>query len=198
MAIIDNLIPQQNFELIRDRIGLILADELSNQLAKHGDASLNPTVGIERYKSFNITELNFLSVNLARGPFDNKNAIQVDGSYLYNIDGYVSAKSTDSDDGDNLSSIKLQRILGMVRAILENPGYDTLAFVRGNIGHTEVQELTIAEPDRTEKEHVMMGRLNFLVRASEDVELTTPPNIALSTTTIKLELTEKGYVYIVS
>lgn len=195
MSIITGVIPPQAFEVIRDRVGEILADELANQFTLTANASLNPPVEVERYRAVDATELPLLVVNVARGSYDNKHAITSDGTYLYNIDGYVRGASSSGQDGDNLASITLQRILGICRAILENPGYKTLGFAPPFIERVFVQEIGIAEPERTDKENIMMGRLTLLVRVPEDVELITPVDLDVFSTQVKLEETEKGYIF---
>ena len=56
MAQIYNIIPVQNFELIRDRIALILATEVNNQFVLSGNEDINCDVWLERSTPFDKIE----------------------------------------------------------------------------------------------------------------------------------------------
>lgn len=188
-------IPPQKFELIRNRIAEILYIEIENQWVLSYDADLIIPVWVERTVPYDHNEAPCINVNLANGNYDNKDATIVDGTYQYNIDCYTKAKANGVDGGDKLATIKLHRLLGVCRAILENQAYFNLAFDQPYIGHTEVSSLSIAEPGNKDADHVMMGRLTFTVRAPETSELKEANLIEGYDTSVKLLLTDKGYVF---
>jgi hypothetical protein len=196
MSVITTLLPQQNFELIRDRIGAILSDELSNQSMLHGNnADINPTVFIERTVAFNHSEMPALNVMLARGTYDGQTVKQSDGTYLFNVDVYHKSKSSSGKKGDSEAVFKLHRLLGLVRAILEHELYKTLGFTPPFIMSRKVLDLTVADPESTDAGSTAMGRVVFQVKVIENNPASVPSLIAGYDTEVKLELTDKGFMY---
>lgn len=195
-AIIENSIPQQAFEIIRDKIALILGEELASQATKLGTTDYNPTIFVERTVTIDDTELPVINVCVASGSYDNEHVGQSDGTYSYSIDIYASAKSTSSEDGDKLAGIKLHRIIGLVRAILKDKKYRTLGFDNPFIKRVTVVNFDIADNIiRKDTMNAIMGRVEFRVEVPEEVEELTPNQIDSYSTQVKLALTEKGYVY---
>jgi len=196
MALINTIIPKQNFELVRDRIGEILADELANQFTLSGDAEINAKVFLERFLPIDKTSLPSVNVMLSRGNYENHTTIQSVGNYSYFIDVYTRAKTSVTSNGDSLSLIRLQRLLGVCKAILENPKYKTLAFVPPYLNHTSIESIEVAEPrNNQDASSVMMGRLTFNVVVRETTELTTPNNISGWETSVQLGDSGNGYVF---
>ena len=198
MSKITTEIPPQGFELIRDRIGTILADEFAAQFVIHGDADRNPTIVSERIVPTDKSEVPLINILYARSSYENNTAIDADGKNLYNIDAYTSAKSTIVEQGDTKSQLKLTRILGMIRAILASPHYTVLGFVPPFIMRTEILDIEIADPrDIQDSANIMMGRLVFQVDAAENVEQIQPKVADGYDTEVKIEDTEKGFLYII-
>lgn len=172
MAKILTIIPKQGFELIRDRIAIILFDELTNQSILTGDEDLSPKVFVERLISFDKTDLPAIDVSLAKGDFGNKNQRSREGEYTFNIDVYANAKSNATNDGDKIAAIKAQKIIGVCLCILESSVYNTLGFTPPFILSTSATNLTMADPtDKTAQTDTLftrMGRISFIVRASEN------------------------------
>lgn len=191
-------IPPQGFELIRDQIGIILADEFAAQFAIHGDADRNAKIVSERITPIGKEELPLINILHARSSYDNNTAKDSDGKNFYNIDAYTSAKSTDVKDGDSAAQARLGRLLGMVRAILMSSHYLTLGFAAPFIMRTEVLDIEIADPrDNQDSANMMMGRLVFQVDAGETVDQALPTAAEGYDTEVKIELTDKGFLYIV-
>lgn len=196
MALINGVIPRQNFELVRDKIGEILATEFAAQFALTSNSELNATVHVERIVPFDNTEIPCINVLLSRGNFDNMTAKKSDGTYQFNIDVYAKSKSSENQGGDSRASFIMQKMVGMAMAILENPRYRTLAFAPPSVAHTQVSDISISDPtNNQDAESVMMGRLTFQVRINENVELLTANPIVGYETTVTLSETEKGYVF---
>lgn len=196
MALINNVIPSQNFELVRDRIGEILATEFAFQFTLTSNPELNPIVHVERIVPFDHTDMPCINVLLSRGNFDNITAKKSDGTYQFNIDIYAKSKSSQNQGGDSRASFIVQKLVGMAMAILENPRYNTLGFAAPSVSHTQVSDISIADPNNNQDaENIMMGRLSFQVRINENVELLTANNIVGYGTTVTLSETEQGYIF---
>lgn len=191
-------ITPQGFEIIRDRIGEILADEFVAQFAIHSDSDRNPDVFVERITPIGKEEFPLVSVLYSRTSYDNNTAVSMKGKNFYNIDVYTGARSTSSEDGDSRAQKKLGRLLGMVRAILASPHYIRLGFAPPFIERTEVLDIEIADPrDDQNSSNMVMGRLVFQVDAPETVEQIQPTLAEGYDTQVKLDETEKGFVYII-
>lgn len=195
MSVINGIIPQQNFELVRDRIGQVLADEFARQFVLTANPDFDLDVWIERFIPFDKEELPTINVSLSAGTFANQTTKQTEGTYTYFIDVHTKAKTTDTDKGDELATTKLHRLLGMCRAILENPGYKTLGFDAPYLGNRRIDRLDIADPGNQEATSARMGRLSFTVRVVETTELLDAPLLTSNFTTVKIHTTNKGYFY---
>src|SRR3990167_773665 len=194
MSLLNVLIPPQNFELIRDRIGEILFVELQNQIAL--GETLNPTIYVERSSAFDHTELPTINIVVASGNYDNETVKQSDGTYTYIIYVYTGAKGNSLSNGDKKASLKLQRLIGMCRAILKNPQYRLLGYAAPFISRTTVSGFEIGDPQSVnDTENVMKGRITFVVKVAETVELITPNNIDGWFTNVMLEETNEGYIF---
>jgi len=195
MAQLNGIIGIQAFELVRDRIGSIIADEMANQYAMSYDEDLNLDVWIERLIRFDHTELPAINVVLERGELDGHSQVSTDGTYTYDIDVYTSAKADDSETGDTKAMLKLHKIIGKCRSILENSRYKTLGFSAPFVMNRGCRSIQIKIPDSQEALNVVIGRLTMTVKVPETSELITPELIAGYDTVVKLYETDKGYVF---
>tara|TARA_R110002167_G_scaffold110087_4_gene280339 strand:+ start:4553 stop:5161 length:609 start_codon:yes stop_codon:yes gene_type:complete len=197
MALLNLKIPEQNFEIVRDRLALILADEIAAQAAIAPlTPELDATVHLERFVPFSQVDMPCVNVVFASGSYDNQNAKTVDGLYKYNIDVYAKAKSTSTDGGDKLASIKLHSILGICRAILESPQYRTLGLAAPSLQRVTVVDINVEEPKNTQDgSSVIMGRLTFDVSVCEGVQLQIANNIAGWETSVEMDETDTGYKF---
>jgi len=188
MAVLPSF-PTQNFELIRDRIGEILTDELTNQ-------SIDSVVYRERVTPFDKTDLECLNVSLAQGDYTSKTQIDTDGEYQYNIDIYVSKKTTETDAADKLANHRLQKLIGIVCYILRASQYRTLLFANPLISHTMVTNFRIADTVNQDATTTVMARVQFNVNCTEGSGLSDTIELDKNTTTVKLHETDKGYIWI--
>lgn len=195
MAQIYNIIPVQNFELIRDRIALILATEVNNQFVLSGNDDINCDVWLERSTPFDKIENPTINVSLSSDTFDSKNQTDVRSTAVFNIDCFTNSKTTDVQDGDQKSMFKLHRILGICRAILENQIFKTLNFTPPFICRTSIDSINIANPNGNDATNQTMGRLAFTVVFHEETPALTANLVAQWYTTVKLDTTNQGYVY---
>lgn len=197
MSIIIGAISPRAYELIRDRIGSILADELPNQSALNGgDPNLNPKVFIERFVPPSDEEMPMVNVECAKGDYGLITAISQDGTYQYHIDVHTKSKTSATDRGDSMSAVLCQRLVGVIHAILSDAKYRTLGFAKPFIEHVEVTDIQFAAPvNGKDASSVMMGRLTFTVRVPENVEAYVPTLIDGYDTTVELGNTNDGYVF---
>ncbi len=195
MAQIKEIIPPQFFELIRDRIAEILVSELDEQFVLTYDADLQATVYGDRFIAFDNTELPAINVSFSAGDYNNQTVRDVDGTYSYFIDVFTQAKTTDDDRGDKLAMLKLHKLLGVCRAIIQNPIYKTLGFEPPFLMSRQISRIFIAEPKGDDTLSVVMGRLILTIVAPEDTQLLTAKLIKGFDTQVKLFLTDKGYIY---
>lgn len=197
MSLIPVQIPRQSFEIILDRIGEILSDEIINQKVNGWIEDVywgaESAVWVERWIPFDKTEVPCVNVSLDKGDYEMQTPIETDAIYRYNIDCYAFAKSDEDAEGDADSMIRLHRLMGVCRAILENPRYKTLGFAAPFIENRHFESLGKGTPNKQDALSQTFGRLTFAVRVLETTELDTPSLIRGYDTTVKLELTDKGY-----
>ena len=184
------------FELIRDRIGLILAEELPSQATIKADTELIAKVWIERFIPFSHTELPAVNVSLSDGNYEDKVRLSQHGKYQFTIDVLDKAKSMDDVGGDQRASVKVQKITNICRGILSHPLYNTLAFAAPFIEHTKVESIKIGNPGNDKESlNIVLARITFTVDAPENFAPKTPLDVAGYTTKAVLGLTDKGYLY---
>lgn len=185
------------FELIRDRIGLILAEELPNQAIIKDDNELNiQKIWVERFVPFSHTECPAINVSLSDGNYDDKSRLNQHGKYQFFIDIIDKAKTTDENLGGQLASVKVQKITNVCRGILAHHSYNTLAFAKPFVENTKVESIKIGNPGNDkESVNMVMARITFTVGAPENFAPTVPSDIDGYSTKSVLELTDKGYLY---
>ncbi len=200
MSLINGIVPRQNFEIVRDQICQILVEEIEHQFILSEDQDLsNVKVFVERTSPFDHTELPALNVGVERGDYSNQHQGHADGTYRYFIECNTKAETTEDDRGDSISKMRVQRLIGLSRAILENPVYKTLGFPTGSgaiIMHRHIESFVFAENTRHDSENVNMCRMMLVVRMVETTELIEADVVAAGNdTTIKLSETEKGFYW---
>jgi hypothetical protein len=200
MSIINTVIPQQSFELVHNRIGAILYDEIRNQFQLSGNYDLQKVkIFKERFVNYNQAELPALNVFLERGEYNNQNPGHADGIYRYVIEGAMKAKAKGNAEGDNRgdtrSMVKLQRLLGICRSILEDPKYYTLAFAKPFIMSSHVENIYFGKTVEEDGSHVARGAITLVVRMPESNALIYPNLIKGYDTMVNLFLTDQGYLW---
>ena len=196
MALINNEIPVQIFELIRDRIAEILSIEILNQYTLFGNEDLNLKVWLERNVPFNHSECPAINVSLAEGIFDQNTTTRSDGTYTYYVDVYHKGKSDEIEGGYLKSNRSNQRVLGVVRYILEDPQYKRLGFQAPSIGGRNIRNFQISEASNNQDStSITMSRLTFEVRCPEIEELLDANIISSAITSLTLNESDNGYFY---
>ena len=199
-AKLKEIIPPQKYEIIRDLIGVILAEEMAEQFSLVGAPNnkyINPPIFQERIVPFSHAEGQIINVKFAGGEYQTKSRVEQDGTYTYFIDVYISAQTEGESPADNLANVRLQRTLGIIRAILENPVYDTLGLERPSITRSSITNINMADPEgKHDATTSIQGRATFSVEAPESVQLIEAVELDQSRAKLKLAETDKGYQYI--
>lgn len=199
-AKINTLIPVQSFEIIRDKIALILGEELPNQATLAANPKLDATVYVERYSPPNSSELSeapIVNVLLGQGDYSNQDVTQSTGTYLYFIDIYTKAKANEDEGGDTRAIISLQKILGVCRGILEATQYLTLGFTFPFVMGRKINSIQIAAPSDPGADSLVRGRLILEVKVPEYQEQVTANLIDGSDTSVHIEESPQGYLWVV-
>lgn len=193
---ITSIIPKQNFELVREQVGAILFIELENQKSLQG-FSYPINVYSEYSGGMGIEDEVNINVSLSSSNFGGKTQKDSQGNTVFNIDIFSNAKETQNKTGSELSAIKIQKFLGMIRFILSHTDYKTLGFELGFLGGTyfESYEFTDQNYFVQDAANVKMCRITFAVRIQENQTMSPTNVLEGNETNVKLDLTEKGYKY---
>ena len=197
MAILDYDIAETNFELIRDRIGAILKDELDNQATRQADTDLTAAVFTERYVPVDPSEGNVLVVYVDRGNYTQQTEITQRGKFNYFVDIFTMGKQSDTETGYYNASKKCHRLAGLILNIIQAPDYKTLGFANGIVYHRAVQDIQFDHPqDNQDTKYARMGRVIIMVEHHNEVPATDPITASGYDTQVKLEETDKGFQYV--
>lgn len=194
MPLIETIISSQNFELIRDRIADILIDEIQGQADLGNDIGLKQLF-TERHIPLDKTHLPAVCVSLGLSNYDNKSTRSIDGHHDFYIDVYVKEKSDDSSDGDKIASKKVQKIVGMIRMILESPIYFNLGWTPRIIERSIVSNIEFGTVQIKDELNIQMARITYKVQAAESVKLTTADIIYDYQTQVKIADLDAGYFF---
>ena len=221
-----NIVSESNFELVRSRIASILADELANQLtlniaAKAAEeskpepdpvlialydlniASIPSKVYEERFFRPTTQELQaetMVNVVFVDAPLDENTTVSTQiGDDRYMIEAYAAGKTNSNDNADKIATLKLQRLLAIVRAILMNPNYINLGFDTSPliVGKRICNNIQIGQPDDggDNADAMIRGKIDLTVKVHETIEPITGVVLALNESTLKLYDSEKGYYW---
>jgi hypothetical protein len=168
-AIITTEIPRGAHEVIRERIGAILADELRAQFDfRYDDLYSKATVYLERFKAFQTTEYPAVNVSLWKSENQMNDGRSSANLHYFLIDFYTIAKSTNANKGDQLSLKLNHQLAGACRGILMHSKYFRLRFTPPFIWNTKVSSIVFDNPESTEdKNSVAHGRMIFEVKATD-------------------------------
>lgn len=199
MSQIDAPIPQRAYELVRDRIALIIAQELYTQSTLLYDDNLLADVYLERTSTLAHTECPAVNVCLSDGDYLGETVDTQDGLYMFHIDVYTKAKASGTginNRGDRAAGVKLHRLIGVINAILMHKKYLTLGFTRPFISNRRVAAIKMTNPINNEDNtSTVWGRLEFTVRVPENQLDILPNNLDGLDTTLKLDESEQGYIW---
>jgi hypothetical protein len=201
MPKIKTVLGPQAFELIRERIAIILADEFEGQYLLTYDPDFGAMkVFVESANPNDKEDLPVINLSFAMGsyPLLKEYNGEILGTYVYNVDVYCSSPSDDTADGDNLSGVKLQKLIGLCRAILDNPIYRTLNYNPGFVQRVSVQDINIQADSKDMNNDALntrMGRITFSVEVLEKVGLLTGNPLLEAYATASVNQTNDGHYY---
>jgi hypothetical protein len=190
---IENEIPEQNFELIRDQVALIIGTELANQNIINPDPLLTAGIWVERFIPYDKQELPAIKVYFNNSSYNQNIPINSKGECKIVVEVTVSAINTSASKGDIAASKNCQKLIGKIRYILEHTLYLKLALPNGVIAGTEVTDIAMGVPSDQDGLHTIAGNLILNVRYSEQNGQTTPVTGEHWSTSVKLDETERGY-----
>ena len=207
MPRIDQAIAPHKFEVVRDLLGTILADELTSQAALQTDPVIKKNleelkVVSERFRPFNEQELPALDIYLFSAEFDNKDQSCARNTAIYHLDIYSEGTADDDDDGDKKSAIKAHSIAGIIRGILEHNEYIYLTTEDLPGPQRFIQRTLLRSIKRMEEEftrdagNTIMFRIMYEVVMSEVVGTIDGQPLQLHTTEVRIDETDLGYEYI--
>lgn len=184
-------ITPRNYEVIRDKIASILAEELPIQTA----ASEISEVWLERIIPFSTDEYPVVNVGYDGTAFDNHTTISKRGESEFFIDVMYRSASTDDDDGDKIASINAQRIAGIISYILSSAEYFRLDLAFGIVNSRLVTEIRMGKVDNQDATHTVVARVTLKVISNENVNSIglTPVELEEIYSQIKINETVRGF-----
>lgn len=183
-VLIGEQIDSGNFEIVRNQIGIILAEEIYNQLDISGN-DMHLGIFLERTIPIDNSEEAVINISVANVDYQDHNLVSMQGSYNFFIDVY--AVQIDSP-------YKVQTLLNYIRYILSNQRYRTLDFAPGFIGGTYVNSFEIETKLLSQdSDFTRTSRLMFNVRIMESENMNVGENFYLNETNYKICESELGY-----
>ena len=183
-AKINYLIGKSGFEIIRDKLFTVLTEEIAQQATLETDADLKAflqsvQVFQERFVAYSPGETPNINIVFAGGLLQPSSRGNQTHEPKFFIDATVSEPTTyDSNNdvveyGDTRASIRMQRLLQIVRTILTFPDYSSLE-LKPLIGRLNINNIEVFQPQRNteESQAIICGRLNLDIQNNE----TTPAN----------------------
>lgn len=191
---ISETIPTQNYELIRDQIGLIIGTEFVSQKSKTGNILFDASIWIERFIAFDKEELPAIKIYYDTSSFDKDSPRATKGESKFVVQVQTKSPTTSSDSGDKIASIDAQKLAGVIRYIFEHGLYVRLGFAAGFIEGVSVTDIVTSVPDQGDSFRSYSCNLVITVRHIEKNGLETPSQIIDEVhSVVKLDDTEKGY-----
>ncbi len=192
-VLITEIIPQQGFEIVLNRLGAILFEEVSNQ---KNEQSFTDDVSfwIERQQPYDKAEDVVIVVSCNNIAYNGQTQHGAQGDTNYFVDVYARGHESEATTGNDDTRFKMHRYLGIIRYILNSTKYKTLAFPPALVGGVNVQTIQFDDNyGRQDGAFIRFARLSVSVRINESQELWNTDPFEGMDTTIKLDLTEKGY-----
>lgn len=192
-AIINEIIPQQSFEIVLNKIGVILFEELTNQKVLV-PANDDFEVYTERLAPYDNSEDVMINLSLSNINQSGLNLKDSQGQNTFFIDVYASGAAKHGETGSEVVKKKLHKYVGMIRYILSSAKYPLLGFSAGFIGGKQVEQIQFQDNlSADDASNIRFARITFTVRIMENQQMTTPIPLDGSDTKTVLELTNKGY-----
>ncbi len=202
MAILDEQIPVQGFEIVANRIGEILTQEIANQQTlQNFDETVE--VFLERMEPF--TKEQDVMITVAYRQSDPEGNTQVDyqGNEMYFIDLFVTGNGKDGILPSIVAKNKLFRYLGLIRYILSSAKLPTLGLPPGLIGGRYIKRITLdtdysnfGNHSNYDWAYIRFARIIFTVRVQENTKAWEGIPLLGNDSQIHLENTDQGLQFI--
>lgn len=194
--IVDPILPQ-NFEIIRDTLGSIIKSELDNQDTLLPSENLSLPVFVNRLTPKRVDEDPFINLSYSGSNYQDNTTIQAVGDNIYYADVFTDSSATLEAAGDKTAAFLRDRIVGIIRAIIENPAYRTLGFDLPSINSVKVVSVETPDPlsRNNDAKNSTMARVVINVKMSETTELISANIIEGMKTILKLAETDEGFQY---
>jgi len=150
----------------------------------------------ERTVPIDKVETDMIVISTFQGSYANQSVgSQHAMPYSFVIDIITKSKTNPNNRGDELAAFRLHKLAMIVRYILMSPTYLTLK-LDGVIEHTEVNKFQVYKDERSpDSSNIATGQLLFNVQCEEVSRANAGILLAGSDTTVRIELTEQGYMY---
>lgn len=192
-VLINEIIPIQNFELVKNSVEVILFNELNNQI-KLQCKQLCIDVYTERQEPYDNAEDVVVNISLNNIPYSTIDEKTTNGNLSFKIDVYTRGYTDLEYQGNKISRSKLELVVGWIRYILSSTKYKTLGFERGFIGGTNIESIQFDDNyGNQDSSYVRMATLNFTVRVIENQEMWNGIELLGNDTIVKLDNSSKGY-----
>ena len=198
MAKITQAIPDAAFELIRTRIGEILAVEIPEQAILKSRPDIDAQVWVEREAALSVPELPAVNVSYTAGENSQHAPTAAHFMHTFYIDAYTSAKASATEHGSLTSQKAAQSLINVCRGILAHNVYKRLDFAPGFIMSHHVRTIQMSETAGEDGDHVTRARLMFEVSAVETNLLEIARAAEGADAVVKLEGTDKGFKLILN
>jgi hypothetical protein len=201
-SILTETIGVQNFEIVANRIGSILLEEINNQIDKQG---FDDTVEIfnERIEPFSKEQDVMITIAFREAQYGGQTTRDSQGEYLYFIDIFASGWGEGETTPSIVSKNKLFRYVGLARYILSSGKYLTLGFPPGFIGGKYIEKMTLdtdysnfGNHSNYDGSYIRFARIIYRVRVQENQALWEGIALNGNTTNVSLDNTDQGTKFI--
>lgn len=198
MPIINEIIAPRSWIQVRDRIGLIIADELFNQSAMTYEDWINADVYVERWRPITHEEClikPLVTVGIESITPNSETWIDSRQNIQFSIMVHAAMKSTQNESNDVLSMFRNQDLTSMIHAILSHPQYVRLGFDLPFIERRRVGDIKFGQSNRQESLGLTVSIITLEVQVSQCEPMMTGIPIGGASTMFKLNETDKGFLY---
>ena len=140
-SVLTEIIPTQAFEIVQNRIGAILLEEITNQMSLQSLTDVFELY-LERVEPYDKSEDVMISVAFNSGDYDGYTQQDVQGEYMYFIDIFAKGAGVGTQTPSENVRQKMFKYVGMARYILSSGKYPTLGLPPGVIGNRHIRKIT--------------------------------------------------------
>lgn len=173
-SIITETIGIQNFEVVANRIGSILLEEIENQKRLQGFRDTTE-IYLERIEPYSKEQDVMITIAFREAQYEGQTARDSQGNYLYFIDIFCAGHGDGEIEPSIIAKDKLFRYVGLCRYILTSGKYMTLNFPPGFIGGKYIEKITLdtdysnfGNHSNYDGSYVRFARIIYRVRVQEN------------------------------